>query len=81
MSSATQILDEDGYCRKSDLLPEHCAHCRGLDDELASTVTIASEFRAAAPGRCAGCDRNYKEGTIIGRTEDNDIVCRRCFPD
>lgn len=77
----TAMVDADGHCIRTDLLPEYCAHCRGITDELASTITIVEAFRSPVAGRCPGCDRDYKANAQVGRTDDGEVVCKRCFPD
>jgi hypothetical protein len=67
-------------CEKSDLYPEECAHCRGLQldvGDLAET-TIVKRWRAVRSGTCRTCGHQYDEGDLIMRTSDEEMVCERC---
>lgn len=67
-------------CRMSELWPEECAHCRGLQldvDDLAE-VQIAKRWRAVRSGTCPTCEHQYDEGDLIMRTADGELVCERC---
>lgn len=72
-------------CPRTDLPAYSCAHCRGLPwnpprDE--TTVDIFSPgtepgpwFKAAFPGRCARCGRQFVEGELIRRDGRGAYEC------
>jgi hypothetical protein len=68
-------------CEKSDLYPEECAHCRGLQldlgDELAEQ-RITHRWPAKRDGTCPTCQQSYDEGDLLMRTIDGERVCERC---
>ncbi|AKC03085.1 hypothetical protein BH790_gp60 [Gordonia phage Gsput1] len=35
------MLDDDGYCLRSDLLPAYCWHCRGFEGSEAERLADA----------------------------------------
>lgn len=74
------LAKEEERCEISDLLPSDCAHCRGIKSELDFSGKLVAEFPALYAGKCAACDRRYEQDHRIGRTEDGDYICRRCFP-
>lgn len=76
----TAVPDQRERCEKSDLWPEECAHCRGLEPavgDLAET-TIVRRWRAVRDGTCPTCQHGYEPGDLIMRTADDEMVCERC---
>jgi hypothetical protein len=68
-------------CEKSDLWPEECAHCRGLQldiGDLAETK-IARRYRRIRPGTCPTCEQQYEIGDLVMVTEDGERLCERCL--
>jgi hypothetical protein len=43
-----------------------------------STVLVHARFRAQRPGFCDRCDTLIHTGEQITRTDDNQLLCRRC---
>ena len=64
-------------CEKTDLLTEHCSHCRGLDD-LQSGNEILYSFTAKFNSYCDRCDAEVREDDELFRTADHSLLCRRC---
>lgn len=67
-------------CEMSDLFPEECAHCRGLQLDVGdlAEVRITRRWRALRSGTCPTCGHQYDEGDLVMRTEDGEMVCERC---
>jgi hypothetical protein len=64
-------------CERSDLPPEMCSHCRGLDQpppkSIAEHVIVAKY-----DGHCPLCSGTIREGEPIGLI-DGEWLCAGCF--
>ncbi|ANZ35316.1 hypothetical protein BBK82_03675 [Lentzea guizhouensis] len=67
-------------CEKSDLWPEECAHCRGLQLDVGdmAEIEVVRRWRAPRTGVCPTCEHQYEEGDVLMRTVDDETVCERC---
>lgn len=72
-----QSVTTDNRCEQSDLLVEHCAHCRGLDD-LPNGSEVLYSFAAKFNSYCDRCDAEVREGDQLFRLGDNSLLCGRC---
>lgn len=75
------LLDEDGRCRRTGLLPDQCGCEAHRNSELVQRfddVTFNAFMDAQYDGQCALVDEHrIQAGTRIGHTE-HGWACNRC---
>lgn len=71
-------------CPRTDLPPEMCSHCRGLDlpetldDHRSDLSPITWRGTAKFESRCLTCRDDIYVGDPIARTEAGNYVCGDC---